>query len=519
MKSRHFELSGFEPSSAEHKEKQMEIPKIVLEVSKKLEGAGYQAYLVGGCIRDFLLGKKPKDWDITTNAQPDEIQKLFTDTVYENKFGTVGVKTASDDPTTKIIEVTTFRKEGKYTDKRHPDEITFAKTLKEDLSRRDFTVNAIAATCQSGKKCEFIDPFGGIEDLNKKILRAVGDPTERFQEDALRLMRAIRFNAQLGFAIEKNTAAAIQENAAGLEFIAKERIAEELNKLLMAENAAEGVRQMERLGLLKFVLPELREGIDMEQNKHHKYTVFEHNLKSLEYAVAKNFPLHLRLASLLHDVGKPRTRQWKSDPRGEKIYQGQKGDWTFYQHQYVGEKMVIEMLDRLHYPRDMIEKIALLVREHMFVYDPEVVTEKGVRRLLRRVGPENINDLLLLREADRIGSGVPKAQPYRLRHLKAMIEKVKNDPIGVKMLKVNGHDVMNTLKIEPGPKVGQILNILLEEILDDPKRNQKENLIQRIKELNALSEDKLNKLTEAAKTKAAEAQKRIDEEIERKYFV
>lgn len=510
----------------------MEIPKEVLGVYERLTKANFEAYLVGGCVRDLLINKIPKDWDVTTNATPEQIQKIWPDSVYENSFGTVGVKTQSEDPTTALVEVTTFRKEGKYTDKRHPDEITFAKTVEEDLSRRDFTVNALAIklNAKSDKglnipikhvalNIKLVDPFGGQKDLESKIIRAVGNPSERFQEDALRLMRAVRFAAQLNFTIEKETAQAVKKHAGLLEFIAKERIAEELSKTLMTENAGDGLRKMQELGLLKYVLPELEEGAGMEQNKHHIYTVFEHNVKSLEYAVKNNFPLELRLASLLHDVGKSRVRVWKNDPRGEKTYRGKKGDWTFYQHQYVGEKMAVEILDRLHFPKKMIEKIALLVREHMFSYDPEVVTENGVRRLVRRVGAENIDDLFLIREADRIGSGVAKAVPYRLRHLKAMIEKAKQAPLSVKMLKVNGLDIMGELKIQAGPKIGKILNVLLEEVIDNPKINEKEKLIRRTRELDKLSEKELDKMTEAAKKRAAEAQKKLDEEVMKRYFV
>lgn len=498
-----------------NRERHMEIPKEVELVNKKIAEEGFQSYYVGGCVRDFLLAQKPKDWDITTNAKPEELRKLFPGSVYENKFGTVGVKTASGDPATALVEVTTFRKEGKYTDKRHPDSITFAETLEEDLSRRDFTVNAIAMEAKGG----IVDPFGGRKDLRDKIIRAVGNPEERFQEDALRLMRAVRLSAQLGFKIEDKTAKAVEKHAGLLEFIAKARIADELCKMLMVERAADGVRKMQELGLLKYVLPELEEGVGVEQNKHHKYTVFEHNLRSLEYAAKQNFPLELRIASLLHDVGKPRTRAWKDDPRGSKTRAGKKGDWTFYQHQYVGEKMAIRMLDRLRLPRKLIEKVALLVREHMFVYDPELVTERGVRRLLRRVGPENMDDLLMVREADRIGSGVAKAVPYRLRHLKAMIERVKKDPVSVKMLAVKGNDVMETLDIEPGPKVGKILNILLEEVLDDPTMNSREKLIARMLELDKLSEKELDKMTVVAKNRAAEEQRRMEEEIMNKFFV
>ena len=483
------------------------LKKEIIDVGTALESAGFEAYLVGGCVRDLLLGHEPKDWDITTNAKPEEIQKIFLDSVYENNFGTVGIKTNSDNPKLKIVEVTTFRQEGKYTDKRHPDEIKFAETIEEDLSRRDFTVNALAMNLGHQERSAVIDPYGGQNDLKNKIIRAVGNPEERFQEDALRLMRAVRFMAQLGFGIEEQTEAAVKKHAGLLEFVSKERVRDELSKLLSAEKAADGIRKMQGLGLLKLVLPELEEGVGMGQNKHHIYTVFEHNLKSLEYAAKNGFPLELRLASLLHDVGKPRSKR------------GDGPDSTFYGHQVIGERMVLSMLDRLRFSKAMIEKIALLVREHMFVYDPDTMTDAGARRLLRRVGEENINDLFLLREADRIGSGVPKAQPYRLRHLKFRIEKVSKDPISAKMLKVNGEDIMRVLGIEPSARIGFVLAILLEEVLDDPQVNVKEVLEKRIQELGLLSDSQLQEMAKFAKKSADKAQSRIEEEMKRKYFV
>jgi poly(A) polymerase/tRNA nucleotidyltransferase (CCA-adding enzyme) len=480
------------------------IPNEVSEIGKALMKAGFEAYLVGGCVRDVFLGVTPKDWDIATNAKPDQIQKLFSESVYENQFGTVGVKTDSEDPTVKVVEVTTYRIEGKYTDKRHPDEVRFASTIEEDLSRRDFTVNAMAFSLESHS---IVDPYKGQLDLQKKIIRTVGDPHLRFNEDALRLMRAVRFSAQLGFVIESETRKAIAQEAGLLEFIAKERIADELSKLLMTDRADEGIREMQKLGLLKFVLPELEEGVGVGQNKHHIYEVFEHNVRALEYAVKNNFSLELRFASLLHDVGKPETK------RGKGL------NSTFYGHQVVGERMAIDALDRLKFPKKIIEKVALLIREHMFVYDPEMVSDAGVRRLIRRVGSENVEDLMKLREADRIGSGVPKAQPYRLRYLKAMIEKVQKDPVHPKMLKIRGDVVMEILNISPGPRVGNILAVLLEEVLDNPKLNEGNNLQKRVKELGLLSDKELVALAEKAKESAAKVQERVDKEIKRKYSV
>lgn len=496
--------------------KQLE-KKEVLSVAALLEGAGFEAHLVGGCVRDLLLGKEPKDWDVATNATPEEIQKVFINfagatadkpaTIYENQFGTVGIKTESEDPTLKIIEVTTYRIEGKYTDKRHPDEVRFAKTIEEDLSRRDFTVNAMAMNLAGGKAGEIIDPFGGQEDLKKKIIRAVGETEARFEEDALRILRAVRFMAQLGFVIDPATENAMKKHAGLLEFISKERIRDEFIKMIGTENAHEAVRLMERDGILRYVVPELVEGVEVGQNKHHIFSVFEHNVRSLQYSVEQNHSLEVRIASLLHDAGKPRSKR------------GEGPDCTFYGHQVVGERLALEILGRLHFPKEMTERIALLVREHMFVYDPETVTDAGARRLVRRVGKENLEALFQLREADRIGSGVPKAQPYRLRHLKFRIEKVSQDPVSAKMLKVNGEDIIREAGVEPSPKIGSMLAILLEEVLDDPTLNDREILISRVKSLAQLEEKPLAEMAKFARKSADQAQTRIEEEIKKKYFV
>ena len=508
----------------------MEIPKEISELTKKLKNSrlpagrqGNQAFLVGGCVRDFLLNQKPKDWDIATNAKPEEIQKIFPDSVYENQFGTVGVKTESEDPTLKIIEVTTFRLEGKYTDKRHPDEIKFAKTIEEDLARRDFTVNAIAAEIQFGEvrppkvddnvrrsnlqNIKIIDPFGGQKDLKNKIIRTVGEPSQRFNEDALRLMRAVRFATELNFEIEEKTAAVIKKESGLLAVIAKERIRDELEKIIMSERAAEGIKKLAELNLLRCVIPELSEGIGVGQNKHHIYEVFDHGVRALDYAAKNNYSLNIRLAALLHDIGKPRTKA------------GEGPDSTFYNHEIVGAKMTFQILSRLHFPKEIIEKTVHLVRYHLFYYNVGEVTEAGVRRFLRRVSPENIDDLIKVRQADRIGSGVPKAVPYKIRHLLFMVEKVKQDPLSPKMLAVDGKDVMEIAEIEAGPKVGQILAVLLDEVLEKPEKNIKENLEFRIKNLAKLSESELEKLAEKAKEKKEEFEGGLEEEMKKKYYV
>lgn len=495
------------------------IPKEILNIAEKLQKADYRAYLVGGCVRDILLEKKPKDWDIATDARPEKIQEIFSAfagatadkpaTVYENEFGTVGVKTGSENERLKIVEVTTFRLEGKYTDKRHPDEIKFAKTIEEDLGRRDFTINAIAAEfpISNFQFSNIIDPFNGQEDLKNRIIRTVGEPSERFNEDALRLMRAVRFAVELDFEIEPKTTEAIKKQAGLLEIIAKERIRDELIKIIMTPQAAKGISLLEESGLLKYVMPELKEGVGIGQNKHHIYTVFEHSLRSLDYAAKNNYSLEIRLAALLHDIGKPKTKR------------GEGPDSTFYGHEVLSAKMAARILDWLHFPKNLIEKVVHLVRYHLFYYNVGEVTEAGVRRFLQRIGPENVDDFIKLRQADRIGSGVPKAVPYKIRHLLFMIEKVKADPISAKMLKVNGKDVMEILNIPAGPKVGQILSILLDEVIENPEKNTKENLELRIKDLGKLSDAELEKLAKQAKERKEEFESGIEEEMKKKYYV
>jgi len=483
--------------------KKPSVPAEVVVTAKTLAEAGFEAYLVGGCVRDMLIGREPKDWDVTTNARPEEIQKLFPESVYENSFGTVGVKTESEDPKLKVIEITTYRIEGKYTDKRHPDEVKFAKTLEEDLSRRDFTVNALAMNL----KGEVIDPFDGAADLKAKTIRTVGKPEERFREDALRLMRAVRFAVELDFEIELNTRRAIEKLSGELEMIAKERVRDEFTKMIATPRATKGILLLEELNLLQYVLPELRDGIGVGQNLHHVYTVFEHSIRALDYAAKQDYSLAVRMAALLHDVGKPRAKQ------------GNGATSTFYQHEFIGAKMAAKALDRLRYSKEFIEQVVHLVRYHMFYYNVGEVSERGVRRFLARVGPETVPDLFRVREADRIGSGTPKATPYKNRHLLFMIEKVKNDPISPKMLKVNGDDVMAILKIQPGHRVGWILSALLEEVLDDPKKNEREELIARVKVLNKMDDAKLKKLALAAREKKGDFEEEVEEEIKKKYFV
>ncbi len=476
----------------------MVIPREVKNILSVLQKAGFEAYIVGGCVRDFLLGIEPKDWDVTTNAKPEDVQKVFPDSFYENNFLTVGVKTADG-----IVEVTTYRLEAKYSDKRHPDAVKYAKTLEEDLSRRDFTINAMAM----GLDKKVIDPFDGQANLKKKIIRTVGDANERFSEDALRMLRAVRFATTLSFEIEPKTAEAVKKNNVWIEAVSKERIRDEFVKMIMAPKAADGIELLRSLNLLKFILPELQENYGVSQNKHHVYDCYWHALKALEYTAKKKYNLHVRIAALLHDVGKPRSKT------------GEGKEATFYNHEMVGAKMAFQILNRLKFPNKDIEKIVTLIRYHMFYYNVDEVTESSVRRLIKNVGPENMEELMQVREADRIGSGVPKAEPYKLRHLKYIIEKVSKDPISVKMLKVNGNDLMELLKITPGPKIGQILDILLGHVLDDSKKNTKAFLEKEAIMLAGLPDKELKELAEKSKGEKEEVQSKEDSVVKSKYWV
>jgi poly(A) polymerase/tRNA nucleotidyltransferase (CCA-adding enzyme) len=486
----------------------MDIPKEVKSILEKLNKNGFKAHIVGGGVRDFLRNERPKDWDIATSAKPKQIQKLFPKSFYKNKFFTVTVQTDNKNPELKEIEITTYRLETKYTDKRHPEQVKFAETIEEDLARRDFTVNAIAIELEN-KKTKTIDSFNGQKDLKSKTIKAVGEAKKRFSEDALRMMRAVRFSTVLGknWKIEKETGQAIKKNAVWLQAISKERIREELIKIIMSENAADGIELLRELGLLKYIIPELEEGYKVAQNKHHIYDCYEHYIRSLDYAAKKGFGKHVRFASLLHDIGKPKTKRGKGK------------DATFYNHEIVGAKMTIQILNRLKFSKKDVEKITKLVRYHLFYYHPDEVGESSVRRLVRQVGPENMDELLQVRMADRIGSGVPKAEPYKLRHLKYVIEKVSQDPISAKMLKVDGNDIMKILKIKPGPNVGQILDILLEYTLEDPKKNNKEFLENEVEKLAKLNEKELLSLGQKARKERQKIEIKKDEMTKKKYWV
>lgn len=485
------------------------VPKEVSRVTSALKKAGYESYIVGGCVRDLFIGRKPKDWDVTTNATPDAITAMFSKTFYENDYGTVGVVDESAaDETLKIVEITPYRIEGKYSDKRRPDSVTFSKNIADDLKRRDFTINAIAYDVEA-EKDNLVDLFGGIKDIKDKIIRAVGEPRERFAEDALRILRAVRIHAELGFTIEPATRAAMQECGELLSHISKERIRDEFTRIIMSSRPKEAIELCQEIGILKFIIPELVDAIGVKQNQAHSFDVWTHLLKTLEHAAKKEWPLHIRLTALLHDISKPETRRWSDE----------KNDWTFHGHDVVGARVAEKVLKNLKYPNDLVDRIAKLVRWHMFFSDTEKITLSAVRRLVANVGQENIWELMNVRICDRIGTGRPKESPYRLRKYHSMIDEALRDPISVAMLKISGARIIEITGEKPGPRIGYILHALLEQVLEDPKLNTAEQLEKMALQLAAIDASELEKIGTAGKEKKKEEEEKIVREIRAKHWV
>ena len=484
----------------------LSVPPVVQSLCETLKNAGFESYLVGGCVRDLLLNREPKDWDVTTNANPEQIQSLFPETFYENTYGTVGVVTESEDPKLKVIEITPYRIESGYSNARHPDEVTFSETIDSDLKRRDFTINAIAYEPTTG---ELLDQHGGREDLEHKVLRAVGDANERFREDALRMLRAIRISAEIDFALDSDTATGIVNNAEQLTKISRERVRDELTRILMSPRPLQALYVAQKLGILKYVLPEVEEGVGIDQNQAHSFDVFEHLLRSLQHAADKNWSLEVRLAALLHDVGKPATRRWSDE----------KKDWTFHGHEVVGAKMSKKILQDLKFPKETIENVTSLIRWHMFFSDPDAITLSAVRRIIANVGKEHIMELLDLRICDRIGTGRPKEQPFRLRKYMSMVDEALRDPISVGMLKIDGRKVIELSGEKAGPRVGWVLHALLEEVLDEPTKNTAEYLENRTAELLNLPDGELKELGEEGKDRKTKEDEAAVQELREKHHV
>ena len=446
------------------------LPQPAKHILDTLKQAGYEAYAVGGSVRDTLLNRPTKSWDFTTNATPAHILDIFPESFYDNKFGTVGIKIKNKAGEIEdIYEITTFRSEKGYKDHRHPDEVLWGETLEEDLARRDLTINAIT---YDGEK--IIDPFQGQADLKNKIVRTVRNPSERFNEDALRLMRTVRIATELGFMIEPVTFAAIQKNASLIKQISADRIRNELIKLLASDYPADGILLLKNTGLLKEILPEVEKAFGIPQKspgRHHIFDVGTDLVESLRFTPSKNPAV--RFASFLHDIGKPVV--FKKN--------GKTGLITFYNHEVVGASIAKNVCYRLNFSAKDREKIVTLIRWHQFTVD-ENQTDATLRRFIKRVGKENLQDILDLRIGDRVGSGAAITS-WRLRLYMKRLEEVQKQPFTVADLKIDGYDVMKIFDISPGPMIGKILDELFNEVIAEKIKNEKEVLLQRLQQMKS----------------------------------
>lgn len=453
-------------ASMQYNELMIALPAFVTSFMKVFRDSSYEIYAVGGCVRDLIRGTIVKDWDFATNALPEDIQKLFPDSFYNNAYGTVGVPVEFNSEQ-HIFEVTRYRKEGLYKNNRHPEKLEWTKSVEEDLARRDFTMNSIATN-----GTDLVDPYDGKTDILNKVIRCVGDPDKRFQEDALRLMRAIRFTAQLGFTIEPETESAISRNAARIKTISAERIRDEFLRLLSSDHASEGVLFLKKTGLLKEILPEVDEAFTIPQQspkRHHKYDVGTHLVQSLKHCPSSD-PI-TRFATLIHDVGKVKT--FHKDPKTSLI--------TFYNHEVVGAKMAKKIATRFKLSKKHAEKLITLVSNHQFTVS-ELQTDKAIRRFIRNVGKENIQDMLDLRTGDRIGSGA-RPSSWRYELFKKRLEEVQHEPFAIKDLKVTGHDVMEVFAIPPGKQIGEILQKVFDEVTEKGLPNERETLLEHLKKM------------------------------------
>lgn len=506
------------------------IPAPALFILKTLQTAGYEAYLVGGAVRDLILLSEQNqttddaaskfDFDFTTNAKPEEIQKLFPESYYENEFGTVGIShqhlleqmginietepSKNEQPLNRIIdlaqakkihislqtdsqpaseikltvnyppyEITTYRSDEVYEDFRRPTKFNWGKTIQEDLSRRDFTINAMALAVvnEATDSYQLIDLYQGLDDLHHQIIKTVSDPNDRLQEDALRMLRAIRFSVQLNMKIDSETFTAISDHASLIKRISWERIRDEFWKILKSDYPAEGIELLDEVGLLTYILPELQAGKGVAQGGHHTTDVWTHSIEALRECPSPD-PL-VRFATLIHDIAKPQT------------YAERNNTITFYNHEIVGSRIAKMLGRRFRLTNEQIDRLFLLVRYHMFYYQPHN-TDAAIRRFMRQVGLNNIDDILDLREGDRLGSGARRTS-WRLEEMKQRMIEQLNQPMDVTDLAVDGHDLMKALNLQPGPILGKILNELLEKVLDQPELNTKEELLKEAQLLVAKS--------------------------------
>ncbi len=494
-----------------------EIPYIIWQIMQTLTQAGHDVYLVGGVIRDMYLGLPiSNNFDLTTSATPDQTQQLFPESFYNNPFGMVGVPVwqtkngrltlnRQTDKPIMVVEITTFRSEFGYSDRRRPDKVVWGNTLNQDLKRRDFTINALCLGWPKNTPIksftlkeltatlEFIDLFNGLSDLNHRLIKAIGNPGKRFQEDALRMLRAIRFAVKLNFDIESQTAQAISNHAHLIQHISAERIRDEFFKILQSPKVDYGINLMAKLGLLKYILPELLPAQQVILSKHHKYNLWDHSLLSAKHCPDDD-PI-TRLAALIHDIGKIKTWSlicascgftFKVAPKNpdfvcpkcQHVNDPQKTG-IFYNHEVLSAAFAKKLAQRFKLDKKSADKLYRLVRWHQFVVD-ENLSDKAIRRFIRRVGQDNIPAILALRIGDRIGSGVKKAISWRMEKFIQRLTKVQKQPFSIKDLKISGHDVMQILNIKPGPKVGQILKDIFQKVENNKLPNQRDILLKEI---------------------------------------
>jgi tRNA nucleotidyltransferase (CCA-adding enzyme) len=447
------------------------LPEGARTIARTLIERGHGAWIVGGCVRDCLMGdlsltpRPPSDWDIATRATPDEVSQLFRHVIPTGvDHGTVTVMIGKEP-----YEVTTLRADADYLDGRRPSRVAFVRTIEEDLARRDFTVNAIAYDPVSGT---LVDPYHGLDDLKAGVLRAVGDPGQRFSEDGLRVLRAARFVATLEFELDERTRAAIAPSLGSYRKVSAERVREEWLKAMKARAPSRAFEVMRHTGILEITAPELLESVDCEQNRFHAYDVWGHTMACMDACPRSGI---LRMAGLLHDVGKPRSRAFSDKTK----------DYTFYNHEAIGAKMSGPMLERLKFSNAERERIVGLVRHHLICYE-DSWSDAAVRRWLRRVSPELAEDLYELGRADALGKGRDaSADIDSIERLRRRVADVvaQGAALSTRDLAIGGHDLIRELGLQPGPRFKEILGQLLEEVTDDPSRNQREVLLARAREL------------------------------------
>jgi tRNA nucleotidyltransferase (CCA-adding enzyme) len=433
------------------------IPEAVRDLLASLRDAGHAAYVVGGSLRDVVLGRRPSDWDLASDALPDRVLELFPGSIYENRFGTVAVRRDGE-----VFEITTFRSDHDYADFRRPHRVEFGDSIELDLARRDFTVNAMAWGARPGERDALLDPYRGIADAGARSLRAVGDPTKRFEEDALRMVRAVRLASTLGFEIEPATLDGIHARADLVRHLSGERIAAELDKLLGAPRPSVGLRLLQETGLLAGISADLAAQRGVPQNKVPGEDLWDHTIRTVDAAPASR-PI-VRLTALVHDIGKPATF----------------ADGRFVGHETVGADLAGAFLDRLHAPRAVRERVTALVRQHMFGYEPSW-SDAAVRRFIGKIdgiGEGALDELLALREADNVGSGLP-AEAGRIDELRARVAAARDADLVLDRggLAVDGNDLMTELGLDAGPRLGRMLEGLLELVIADPALNERPTLL------------------------------------------